>query len=641
MFENTGTATVIIEEDTTISLANEKFEELSGYCKEEIEGKKSWTEFVVKQDVERMKEFHELRRKDPASAPTRYEFQFVDKAGEIHDILLTIDMTPGTQKSVASLLDITERKNMETELRHREEKYRLLAENTGDVIFIQDMDHNITYVSPSVKEVSSYSVEEALNLHMDELMTPQSRKRAMQNFQKYVAIAREQEEVSIPLMEYEYIKKDGSTFWGELKVRFLRDGKGRLIGSQGVLRDITARKAAEEKLETLHAWAQKLNRAKKLDDIFEFTLDAMEQTLGFSHASIQLKESHSLELEAYRGFKSFPQELRRLPLDGTGITVKAATTGKTILLNDVTQHPNYLDVSPHLKSELAVPIKIQKELIGILNVESEEVNAFDQRDRRLLEMLAAHVAVAIKELWEKKKRVSLQRLDELRNQFLAMAAHEINTPLTPIKTDLEMLQRGYHGDLTEEQERKITKVLESVDRLDRLVTDFRRISKLRTQQITLDKSEHKLANTIEEAIAQFKYALAEEGILLIKNIQKPLSATYDHGRLMQVIRNLMENAIDYTENRIWIKVWEEGDSVCVAVRDNGPGIPREAQKTIFKPFSRVEEERDRGNRRFGGTGLGLYVCKQIIQAHHGTLHVESTPGEGASFTICLPKHGRA
>jgi PAS domain S-box-containing protein len=128
IFENTGTATTIIEEDTTISLANQEFEKLSGYTKEEIEGKKSWTEFVLKEDLKRMKKYHRLRRVNSDAAPRKYEFRFIDKKGNVKDVLLTIDMIPGTKKSIASLLDITKLKQTERALQKRLEMEKTLAE---------------------------------------------------------------------------------------------------------------------------------------------------------------------------------------------------------------------------------------------------------------------------------------------------------------------------------------------------------------------------------------------------------------------------------------------------------------------------------------------------------------------------------
>ena len=117
IFENTGTATFIIEEDTTISLANNKFTKLSGYSRGEIEGKKSWTEFVVKEDLDRMRKYHYARRKAPDKAPKNYEFRFIDRNGSVKNIFITVDMIPGTKKSVASYLDITELKKAEEKIK--------------------------------------------------------------------------------------------------------------------------------------------------------------------------------------------------------------------------------------------------------------------------------------------------------------------------------------------------------------------------------------------------------------------------------------------------------------------------------------------------------------------------------------------
>jgi len=119
IFETTGTAMLIGEEDTTISMINAEFEKLCGYSKEEVEGKKSWIEFIVKADLDRMKECHHLRMIDPNAAPPYYEFQFIDKKGYIKDCFITLDLIPGTKKTVGSLIDITERKQAEEELQER------------------------------------------------------------------------------------------------------------------------------------------------------------------------------------------------------------------------------------------------------------------------------------------------------------------------------------------------------------------------------------------------------------------------------------------------------------------------------------------------------------------------------------------
>ncbi len=124
IFENTGNATIFIEEDTTISLANREFEKLSAYNRDDIEGKKSWTEFISRDDLDRMKDYHRLRRIDPSAAPRNYEFQFVDRYGDIKDIFMTADIIPGTKKSVASFMNISEQKRLESEILRISEQER-------------------------------------------------------------------------------------------------------------------------------------------------------------------------------------------------------------------------------------------------------------------------------------------------------------------------------------------------------------------------------------------------------------------------------------------------------------------------------------------------------------------------------------
>jgi len=137
-------------------------------------------------------------------------------------------------------------KRREDELREGERKYRLLAENTTDVIFIQDMERNFKYVSPSVESQFGYTPEEALDMSIKDLMTPDSLERANESFKEFSSLAQKKTDLEVPLMQYEYIRKDGSTFWGELNVKFLCNHQGDLVGLQGTMRDVSERKKAEE-----------------------------------------------------------------------------------------------------------------------------------------------------------------------------------------------------------------------------------------------------------------------------------------------------------------------------------------------------------------------------------------------------------
>jgi two-component system, sensor histidine kinase and response regulator len=154
IFENTGTATVILDENTNINLVNMKFEELSGYSKDEIEGIKSWTEFVTKADLDKMVEYHHLRRTDPFSAPRNYEVQLLNKNNDNKYILLTMSMIPGTTKSLAALLDITERKQMEKALLASEERLKAILNFLQiGIILIDTETHKISDVNTTAIEM--------------------------------------------------------------------------------------------------------------------------------------------------------------------------------------------------------------------------------------------------------------------------------------------------------------------------------------------------------------------------------------------------------------------------------------------------------------------------------------------------------
>jgi len=154
IFETSGTAAIIIEEDTTISLANKEFEKLSGYSKKELEGKKSWTEFIVQDDLEKMKEYHRMRRIDPNATPRNYECRCIDRQGNVKDILMTVDIISGTKQSVASLLDVTERQRAENCIHQLySENLRQLktismlydsAQKLGQSLNLQELAENVT-----------------------------------------------------------------------------------------------------------------------------------------------------------------------------------------------------------------------------------------------------------------------------------------------------------------------------------------------------------------------------------------------------------------------------------------------------------------------------------------------------------------
>jgi len=245
IFENTGTATMTIEDNTIVSLANSEMERLSGYSKEEIEGKISWTEFVVKDDLERMLEQHKLRRIDPDAALNSYEFQAINKNGRVMDILLRVDAIPGTKKSVASMLDITERKIAVKALQESENMYRAIFENTGTAMVIDEDNTTIMLANSEFERLTGYSKEELERKRSwTEFVTKDDLERMMQQH-KLRRI-----DPGSALRSYEFRIKDriGNTRDVLLNSDII-PGTKKSVAS---MLDITKRKQMEEALRSSH-----------------------------------------------------------------------------------------------------------------------------------------------------------------------------------------------------------------------------------------------------------------------------------------------------------------------------------------------------------------------------------------------------
>jgi PAS domain S-box-containing protein len=306
IFENTGTATVMIEEDTTISLVNGQFEELSGYSREEIEWKKSWIEFVIEEDLERMKKIHNSRRKDPESIIKKYEFCFVNKEGTIRDILLVADVIPGTKKSVASLLDITDRKKAEEKIRKSKEFIAEITSNIPGLIFQYELNtkgkEKFNFISDGIKTLMEVEPEAILadskaiwNTYLEEYLPVIMEK------------IKESEEKLIPWhVEYQLRTAKTSTIkWVEGLSIPKQFPNGNIVWN-GWVRDITKRKKAEENLK------ESEKKFKTLSNELELILDHIPALVfykdtknNFIRVNQYFADSYNLNKEEIKGTSCF------------------------------------------------------------------------------------------------------------------------------------------------------------------------------------------------------------------------------------------------------------------------------------------------------------------------------------------------
>lgn len=243
-FEHTGTAMAILEEDTTISLCNKEVEELSGYSKAEIEGKKSWTEFVHSDDLEKMRRYHEERRKESGKAPTNYEFRAVDRKGNVKNIYLSIELIPGTKKSVISLIDITERKRAEDALRQKVEEQKVLLSTMPAFVYFKDRNDNYIVANKAFADMTDTPIDEIAG-KTDYDFFP---KEEADFYRKCDQEVMESGEPKYNIEET-VTGADGKKMWVSTSKTPLFDSDGDIIGMVGITLDITERKRSEEELK--------------------------------------------------------------------------------------------------------------------------------------------------------------------------------------------------------------------------------------------------------------------------------------------------------------------------------------------------------------------------------------------------------
>jgi signal transduction histidine kinase/methanogenic corrinoid protein MtbC1 len=238
-----------------------------------------------------------------------------------------------------------------------------------------------------------------------------------------------------------------------------------------------------------------------------------------------------------------------------------------------------------------------------------------------------------------KRTAELEKLNEQKNQFLGMAAHDLRNPLGSILGFSEFLQRKAGSRLTEEEMRFISVIQENSKFMLRLVEDLLDISNIESGRLRLDLEEADLASLVDDRMQLHRPIAETKGIGLRFEADGELPAvTVDRLRIGQVIDNLLSNALKYSpsKSRVVVRIAADGDEVILSVQDEGPGIPAEEMGMLFEPFSMLSVVSIWGEK---STGLGLAIVRRIVAEHGGRVWADSEVGSGSTFCVSLPAAG--
>jgi len=239
-------------------------------------------------------------------------------------------------------------------------------------------------------------------------------------------------------------------------------------------------------------------------------------------------------------------------------------------------------------------------------------------------------AAALGKLEQEKKEI-----DKAKTEFLSITSHELRTPMTPMKAQLQMLEEGYFGDLNDEQKESLSIVIRNADRLDKIIVDFLEISRIEAARLKFDFKKTDLKKVIKETSDFMKGFAKEKNIELVVKIDDIPIIEADGDRVSQVLRNLISNAIKFSNDnsKIEIKAETKEDHIFFSVKDYGAGMTKEDQIRVFEPFYQVSSTLKRNQ---GGTGLGLAICRGIVEAQKGKIWVKSKKDNGSTFYFTFP-----
>jgi signal transduction histidine kinase/CheY-like chemotaxis protein len=351
---------------------------------------------------------------------------------------------------------------------------------------------------------------------------------------------------------------------------------------------------------------------------------------------------------------------------GEGLTSTIILKGEPLLINkDVEELRAQLGVSRigiAAASYMGVPIPVGDENIGVLSVQStEQENRFNENDQRLLNTIASSVGVALRnaQLFEdveqakmeaEKASKTAEKANEAKSAFLSTVSHELRTPLTSVLGFAKIINKRLNDKIfpvVDQSDPKTSKTVNQInenlqvvisegERLTHLINDVLDLAKIEAGRMEWNKENVSLSEVAERAILATTSLFDQKKIELVKKIDNNIPDIIgDQDKLIQVVINLFSNAVKFTDNGVVIcKVCQKNDEVIVSVSDTGIGIAEEDYAAVFEQFKQVGG--DTLTDKPKGTGLGLPICKEIVEYHGGRIWVESEVGKGSTFSFAIP-----
>lgn len=531
----------------------------------------------------------------------------------------------------------------------------LAFESAGSGIVITDATHPdnpIIDINPAFSRITGHSRADALGHNCRMLQYGRTDPATVDVIRTGLAAGRE---VNVTILNQ---RRDGAPFWNDLRITPVHGDDDVPTHFVGIQTDVTVRKMAEFRNDFLARSSEWLGVAR--DDrqalvraaglAIPMVADLCQIALTDSDGRLEVVASALVDVD---GLATDALMAAWAPRSGDGHGLAhVVRTGAAQLIHAVESagNPSLARASDELHrlagvrlfSCLAVPVMARGRVLGaVMMATTDRSNRrMDHADLQLTEDFAGRIALTIDNARLFRETEQAVRS---RDQFLSIAAHELRTPVSSIKGYAQMILRADRkGSLSPDRMRRSLEIIDSAtDRLTLLTSDLLDVSRIRLGHLPLRLGGLDLAERVASVIERHRESIGGHHQLDLDVAAGDYAVRVDPDRLEQVLTNLIENAIKYSpeSDRVDLRLSATAERIELAVRDYGIGLPAGGEASIFEPFERATNALE---RNLPGLGLGLYICRGIIERHGGTIHAHSDgDGKGTTLTVTLPTAAHA
>jgi signal transduction histidine kinase/DNA-binding response OmpR family regulator len=432
------------------------------------------------------------------------------------------------------------------------------------------------------------------------------------------------------------------------RLQVIGNGIGVALEKQILLRE-AQRRAVE--LQTAAEVARDTTSTLSMDTMLSRIVDAIAERFSFYQVSLFMVDSTGNFAVIKEASGAAGEEMKKnehkFAIGSKSVIGMVTQSSEPVILNNVSESPLFWQnpLLPETRSEIGLPLKIQDQTIGALDIHSNSLNAFAPNDVAVLRILADQISVAIKnaEAFELSQQaiLELHEVDRIKNQFLANMSHELRTPLNSIIGFSRVILKGIDGPVNDMQSQDLGAIYNSGQHLLSLINNILDLSKIDAGKMELQIADVNLTEIINAAASTASGLVKDKPIKLNQIVPENLPTLQaDSTRIRQVLLNFVSNAAKFTDQgSITIEALQSTSpdgtpEIMVKVTDTGTGIEEKDRTKLFQPFSQVD---DSPTRKAGGTGLGLSISRSLIEMHKGRIGLLwSELGKGSCFFFALP-----